>query len=99
MFSAVGGLSMRGIGRVVAAVLLAGGVAGAAAFAHLLNVPGSTVFSAPSALPSSTGAGAPLVIRANLLPSTPRPPAAATHAPPWLVSRSAGTPAPRTAVA
>src|SRR5713226_9085862 len=37
MFSASRGESMSGIGRVIAALLLAGAVAGAAAFAHLLG--------------------------------------------------------------
>src|SRR5258708_1389369 len=87
MFSALGGLSMRAIGRVVAAVLLAGAVAGAAAFAHLLgNVPGSTIFPAPPALTSAAGAGAPLVIRAALSPARPRAKAPVTAAPPWLRS-------------
>src|SRR5438105_14851955 len=73
MFSASGGLSMRGIGRLVTAVLLTGAVVGAAAFAHLSgSVPGSTFFGEPAALPATAGTGAPLVIRAAPLPVPPR---------------------------
>src|ERR1035437_1446463 len=71
MLSARWGWSMRSIGRVVAAIVLAVAVAGAAAFAHLLG-------SVPAG-PSSVGTlppepASPLVVEAA--PWTPDRPAA-----------------------
>jgi hypothetical protein len=68
MLSARWGLDMRGIGRIVAAIVLAGAVAGAAAFAHLLgSVPAAP--SSVAALPPSPSA--PLIVEAA--PWSPRP--------------------------
>jgi hypothetical protein len=63
---------MRGIGRIVAAIVLAGAVAGAAAFAHLLgSVPAAP--SSVAALPPSPSA--PLIVEAA--PWSPAPPTSA----------------------
>src|SRR6478735_8537434 len=75
MLSARWGLDMRGIGRIVAAIVLAGAVAGAAAFAHLLGsvpAPPSSVATLPPT-PS-----APLIVEAA--PWSPAPPTSAHRA-------------------
>src|SRR5258705_707695 len=66
MFSASGGWSMRGIGRVVAAILLAGAVAGAAAFAHGLAGGSETGPFGIDALPPAPTS--PLVVEAAAAP-------------------------------
>jgi hypothetical protein len=76
---------MRGIGRVVAAILLAGAVAGAAAFAHLLvSEPAPAPFGI-AALPPAPSS--PLIVQAA--PWRPERPAVRVH-----VARPAARPAP-----
>lgn len=84
MLSAFWGLGMRGFGRVVAAVLLTGAVAGTAAFAHLLGSEPAAPFSV-AALPPAPAA--PLVVRAD--PWSPVPASLGAA-----IARPAGLPAP-----
>src|SRR3954454_14179764 len=62
---------MRGIGRVLAAIVLAGAVAGAAAFAHSL---GGGALSAPAGVAVlPTAPASPLVVQATAALPAPRP--------------------------
>ena len=83
MLSDRGGSSMRGIGRVLAAIVLAGAVAGTAAFAHLLGGgPGTMPFGIVALPPAPSE---PLVVQAAPLP---RATALAPAARPQLLHRS-----------